>query len=47
MLYININNKYDFELNSTQGTLLVNNKPVNIDISSINDTNWHVINNFK
>lgn len=47
MLYININNKYDFELNNTQGTLLVNNKPVNIDISSINDTNWHVINNFK
>ncbi len=47
MLYINVNNKYNFELNRTQGTLLVNNKPVNIDISSINDTKWHVINNFK
>ena len=47
MLQININNKYNLELNNTDIGILVNNNLLEADIVKINDTNWHVISNNK
>ena len=47
MLQININNKYNLELNKTDKGVLVNNNLLEADIVKINDTNWHIISNFK
>lgn len=47
MLQININKKYNIELNRTDEGVLVNNNLLDTDIVKINDTNWHLISNFK
>ncbi len=47
MLQININNKYNLELSHTDKGVLVNSILLEADIVKINDTNWHIISNFK
>jgi biotin carboxyl carrier protein len=47
MHHLKINGKYPFELDNTSQGLLVNGEPVVADISKLNDSCWHVINNLQ
>ena len=47
MHYIKVNDYFSFELDKADGTILINGSKVYPDISQINSSAWHIINNFK
>ena len=47
MLKINVNSKYNFDINNSNENLLVNDKAVVADMKQLNGTSWHVIDQLK
>ncbi len=47
MHQIKVNGKYDFEINKNGEGLAVDGKKVNPDVSQINASSWHIINNLQ
>lgn len=47
MLQVKVNGKYDLEVENGGDELSINKKKVNADISQLNDSTWHIINELK